>query len=164
MKQKPAESRLCSLMAARKIGGKDGILTEDQFHQMVRLERKRAQRSRKPFLMVHLDVSRYLSHSADDKARRRMLAALTSATRDTDILGWSKQEKVIAVMFIELGTELDNTLMATMLVRVSDVLRNVLALEQFRRVDISFQRFPEPPDEPSMPQLMPQLFALTGLE
>jgi hypothetical protein len=109
-------------------------------------------------------MTRYLAQSPDEKARRKMLAALTSATRDTDILGWSKSEKVIGVMFIELGSELDNSLMATMLVRVSDVLRNVLALEQFRRVDISFQRFPEAPDELSLPQLIPQLFALTGVD
>jgi hypothetical protein len=164
VKQKAAGSRATSPMTPRKIGGKDGILPEEQFQQMVRLERKRAQRSGKPLLMVHLDVTRYLAKSPDEKARRKMLAALTSATRDTDILGWSKSEKVIGVMFIELSSELDSSLMATMLVRVSDVLRNVLALEQFRRVDISFQRFPEPPDELSLPQLMPQLFALTGVE
>ena len=40
-------------MTPRKIGGKDGILGEEQFQQMVRLERKRAQRSGKPFLMVY---------------------------------------------------------------------------------------------------------------
>ena len=102
MKQKPAGSRASSPMTPRKIGGKDGILGEEQFQQMVRLERKRAQRSGKPFLMVHLDMTRYLAQSPDEKARRKMLAALTSATRDTDILGWSKSEKVIGVMFIEL--------------------------------------------------------------
>jgi hypothetical protein len=152
-------------MAARKIGGGEGgILPENTFHQMVRLERKRARRSAKPFLLVHLDVTRYFASTGDDKSRRKMLAALGAATRDTDILGWSKHEKVIGVMFIELGTELDSNLMATMLLRVSDVLRDILALEQFRRVDISFQRFPEQVDDLSLPQLMPQLFALAGTE
>jgi hypothetical protein len=151
-------------MSAHKMGGGEGILPEAQFHQMVRLERKRARRSAKPFLLVHLDVTRYFAASGDEKSRRKMLAALTAATRDTDILGWSKHEKVIGVMFIELGGEVDSSLMATMLLRVSDVLRDILALEQFRRVDISFQRFPEQVDELSMPQLMPQLFALAGTE
>jgi hypothetical protein len=131
---------------------------------MVRLERKRARRSAKPFLLVHLDVTRYFAAQGDQKSRRKMLAALSAATRDTDILGWSKHEKVIGVMFIELGAELDSSLMATMLLRVSDVLRDILALEQFRRVDISFQRFPEQVDDLSLPQLMPQLFALAGSE
>ena len=76
------------------------------------------------------------------KRGARCWQALAAATRDTDILGWSKHQKVIGVMFIELGTALDSGLMATMLLRVSDVLREILALEQFRRVDISFQRFP----------------------
>jgi hypothetical protein len=151
-------------MAARKIGDADGILGETQFHQLVRLERKRARRSRSPFLLVHLDVTRYCPAAGDDKARRRILGALTAATRDTDILGWSKHERVIGVMFIELGAALDSALMATMLLRVSDVLRKILALEQFRRIDISFQRFPEQEDELALPQLMPQLFALAGGE
>ncbi|HEX4487758.1 MAG TPA: hypothetical protein VH088_15900 [Terriglobales bacterium] len=159
------ETRGSGATTARKIGGgDDGILPEATFHQMVRLERKRARRSAKPFLLVHLDVTRYFASTGDEKSRRKMLAALAAATRDTDILGWSKHEKVIGVMFIELGTELDSNLMATMLLRVSDVLRDILALEQFRRVDISFQRFPEQVDELSMPQLMPQLFALAGTE
>jgi hypothetical protein len=156
--------RLSGPMAAHKIGGEDGILAEEQFHQRVRLERKRARRSSSPFLLVHLDVTRFFQAAGDDKARRRILSALTGATRDTDILGWSKREKVIGVMFIELGTALDSALMATMLLRVSDVLRKILALEQFRRIDISFQRFPEQEDEFALPQLMPQLFALAGGE
>lgn len=151
-------------LAARKIGGEDGILGEAQFHQLVRLERKRARRSANPFLLVHLDVTRYFQAAGDERTRRRMLRALTAATRDTDILGWSKHEKVIGVMFIELGTALDSVLMATMLLRVSDVLRKILALEQFRRIDISFQRFPEQEDELALPQLMPQLFAMAGGE
>jgi hypothetical protein len=151
-------------MDVHSLGGEDGILSEAQFHQMVRLERKRARRSSKPFLLVHLDVTRYFAASGDDRSRRRMLAALAVATRETDILGWSKHEKVIGVMFIELGTEVDSPLMATMLLRVSDVLRDILALEQFRRVDITFQRFPEQAEDLSMPQLMPQLFALAGTE
>jgi hypothetical protein len=162
--RKSSESRSSSLLAPRKMGSESRILPEGQFHQTVRLERKRAQRSGKPFLLVHLDVTRYLLEPDNRKARRRILAALTSATRDTDILGWSKHDRVIAIMFIELGTDLDNPLMATMLVRVSDVLRNILALEHFRRIDISFQRFPEAVDDLSMPQLIPQLFALAGTD
>jgi hypothetical protein len=140
------------------------LLPEEQFHRLVRLERKRARRSGKAFLLVHLDVTRYLSAGIDAKARQRMLSALTSATRDTDVLGWSKNGMVIGIMFIEVAAELDSPVMATMLVRVSDVLRNILALEQFRSIDISFQRFPEPADELSMPQLIPQLFALAGTD
>jgi hypothetical protein len=123
-----------------------------------------ARRSAKPFLLVHLDVTRYFASNGDEKPRRKMLSALSTATRDTDILGWSKHQKVIGVMFIELGMDLDSNLMATMLLRVSDVLRDILAVEQFRRVDISFQQFPEQVDDLSMPQLMPQLFALAGTE
>ena len=161
VKRKLSEPRT-SPLPARSISNDSGLLPEDQFHRLVRLERKRARRSGKPVLLVHLDVTRYLSVPGEGKPRQRILTALTAATRDTDILGWSKHEMVIGIMFIEVGAELDSPLMATMLVRVSDVLRDFLALEQFRRIDISFQRFPEQVDELSMPQLMPQLFALAG--
>jgi hypothetical protein len=161
VKRKLIEPRT-SPLPARPISNDRGLLPEDQFHRLVLLERKRARRSGKPFLLVHLDITRYLSVPGDGKARQRILSALTSATRDTDIVGWSKNEMVIGIMFIEVGAELDSPVMATMLVRVSDVLRNILALEQFRSIDISFQRFPEAVDELSMPQLIPQLFGLAG--
>lgn len=163
MSRETVESRINVLMAPSKIATVDGILPEDQFHKMVRLERKRAKRSAKPFLLIHLDVTRLLG-DGDAKARRKVLETLVSATRGTDIIGWSKRETVIGMMFIEVGEEVNSTVMATMLVRVSDALRNILALEQFRRVDISFQRFPEQVDELAMPQLVPQLFALAGSE
>jgi hypothetical protein len=151
-------------MAPQNTVAVDGILAEEQFHKMVRLERKRAKRSSKPFLLVHLDVTRLLAGSSDAKARRRVLDGLVAATRGTDIIGWSKRDTVIGMLFIEVGEEVNSTVMATMLVRVSDALRNILALEQFRRVDISFQRFPEQVDELGMPQLVPQLFALAESE
>jgi hypothetical protein len=141
-------------------GPEHSILEESEFHQLMRLERKRAKRSNRPFLLVHLDVSRFFRDSDDDKPRRRILNALTDSIRDTDLLGWSKHEKVIGVMFVELGAIVDNTLMATMLLRVSDALRKILALEEFRQIDISFQCFPEPDDEMALPQLVPQLFAM----
>lgn len=139
-----------------------GILNEGAFHRMISLERKRTERSRKPFLLMLLDMGNGLRSDNNNKALDKILLALSLSTRETDVTGWYKNNSVVGVMFTEFGDEDRNTILSTMMTRVSETLRNNLNSQQFGLISISFHLFPEEwnhdiPQRPSNPTLYPDL-------
>ena len=139
-----------------------GILNEGAFHRMISLERKRTERSRKPFLLMLLDMGDGLRSDNNEKALDKILSALSLSTRETDVTGWYKNNAVVGVMFTEFGADDRNTILTTLMTRVSETLRNNLSAQHFNRISISFHLFPEEwnhdiPERPSNPTLYPDL-------
>jgi exopolysaccharide biosynthesis polyprenyl glycosylphosphotransferase len=139
-----------------------GVLNEEAFHRMISLERKRTERSGKPFLLMLLDMGNGLLSDKSEKALDKILSALSLATRETDITGWYKKNSVVGVMFTEFGAEDRNSILSTIMTRVSETLRNNLSSRQFGVISISFHLFPEEwnqdiPQRPSNPTLYPDL-------
>ena len=139
-----------------------GVLNEEAFHRMISLERKRTERSRKPFLLMLLDMGNGLRSDKSENALDRILSALSLSTRETDITGWYKKNSVVGVMFTEFGAEDRNSILSTIMTRVSETLRNNLSSRQFGVISISFHLFPEEwnqniPQRPSNPTLYPDL-------
>jgi lipopolysaccharide/colanic/teichoic acid biosynthesis glycosyltransferase len=139
-----------------------GVLNEEAFHRMISLERKRTERSGKPFLLMLLDMGNGLLSDKSEKALDKILSALSLSTRETDITGWYKKNSVVGVMFTEFGAEDRNSILSTIMTRVSETLRNNLNSRQFGVISISFHLFPEEwnqdiPQRPSNPTLYPDL-------
>ena len=137
------------------------ILSQKAFHRVIAIERMRTERSRKPFLLMLLDMGDHLPSETNGKHLGRLLNALASSTRQTDIAGWYENDRVVGVMFIEICLEERNTIVSTIISRVSEILRDHLSLEQFNRVSFSFHVFPEDWDKdskkPSNPVFYPDL-------
>jgi lipopolysaccharide/colanic/teichoic acid biosynthesis glycosyltransferase len=138
------------------------ILSEEAFHRMISLERKRTERSRKPFLLMLVDMGMPAPSDKDWKVLGKIQSALAVSTRETDVTGWYRTNAVVGVMFTEIGTEDRASILSTMMTRVSETLRDSLNLEQFSRISISFHLFPEGRDgenlqQPSNPMLYPDL-------
>jgi lipopolysaccharide/colanic/teichoic acid biosynthesis glycosyltransferase len=139
-----------------------GVLNEGAFHRMISLERKRTERSRKPFLLMLLDMGERLQPYKNEKSLDKILLALSLSTRETDVTGWYKNNSVVGVMFTELGVDDPNSALTTMMTRVSETLRTNLSAQQFNQISISFHLFPEEwdhdiPKRPSNPALYPDL-------
>ncbi len=138
------------------------VLPEDYFHKMICLERKRAERSGKPFLLMLLDTGKFGANGKNSKVLENILSALALSTRDTDVTGWYRGREVIGIMFTEIAVDLKKSILGTMLMRVSSALRDCLTLEQFSQISISFHLFPEewgdePPTSPNDSALYPDL-------
>lgn len=139
-----------------------GVLNEESFHRMISLERKRTERSGKPFLLMLLDAGHHPPSGKHGRLLGDVLPALSLATRETDVTGWYEESAVVGVMFTELGVEDRGSIVSTMLQRVSAALRSHLSFEQFNQISISFHLFPEDWDQeiserPSNPMLYPDL-------
>jgi lipopolysaccharide/colanic/teichoic acid biosynthesis glycosyltransferase len=141
--------------------GDRGILNADAFRRMITLERKRSERSRKPFMLLLLDMGDRLPSEKNGKVLGKILAALSGSTRDTDVTGWYANKCVVGVMFTEIATGDSSSVPNTIIARVTETLRKNLTLEQFNRVSLSFHLFPEDWDNdaqgPSNPTLYPDL-------
>jgi exopolysaccharide biosynthesis polyprenyl glycosylphosphotransferase len=123
--------------------GDRGILNAEAFRRMIALERKRSERSRKPFMLLLLDMGDRLPSEKNGKILGKILAALSGSTRDTDVTGWYANNCVVGVMFTEVATGDSSSVPSTIIARVTETLRKNLTLEQFNRVSLSFHVFPE---------------------
>jgi lipopolysaccharide/colanic/teichoic acid biosynthesis glycosyltransferase len=123
--------------------GDRGILNAEAFRRMIALERKRSERSRKPFMLLLLDMGDDLPSEKNGRVLGRILSALSLSTRDTDVTGWYSNNCVVGVMFTEIATEDGSAIPGTIIARVTETLRKNLAFEQFNRVSLSFHVFPE---------------------
>ena len=138
------------------------VLDAEAFQRMISLERKRTERSRKPFVLMLLDMGSCLSSGNNGKVLGKVLSALSLATRETDVTGWYENNSIVGVMFTEINIDDRGSILSTMMARVSETLRSNLSLEQFGQISISFHLFPEDwdhevPKGPSSTTLYPDL-------
>lgn len=139
-----------------------GILEQEAFRGLISLERKRTERSRKPFLLMLLDVGDSWPTKRSAETLGKIIAALPVSTRETDVTGWYTNTSVVGVMFTEIVIPKPSTIPNNIVTRISDTLRNNLTIEQFNQINISFHVFPEDwdhtgSDRPSNPTLYPDL-------
>lgn len=138
------------------------VLQEEAFKRMIAVERKRTERSARPFLLMLLEAGEYQSMGKNGKVLANVISALLPATRQTDVIGWYKDQSSVGVMFTELAMFDQKSTLSAMLTKVGDILRDCLTLEQFGQVSISFHFFPDKwdddlPQRPSDPTLYPDL-------
>jgi len=69
------------------------------FQRFLCWERKRAERSGKSVLLMLLNAEKLLATKQSNKVLAAIVSALSSPTRETDILGWYEQNAVLAVIF-----------------------------------------------------------------
>jgi lipopolysaccharide/colanic/teichoic acid biosynthesis glycosyltransferase len=157
---RPSGLTLARVPEASSLGDR-GILNADAFRRMITLERKRSERSRKPFMLLLLDMGDRLPSEKNGKILGKILSALSRTTRDTDVTGWYANSCVVGVMFTEIATGDSSSVPTTIIARVTETLRKSLALEQFNRISLSFHVFPEDWNSdaqgPSNPTLYPDL-------
>jgi lipopolysaccharide/colanic/teichoic acid biosynthesis glycosyltransferase len=138
------------------------ILRAEAFMRMIALERKRTERSAKPFLLMLLETG---DHNSEDRSRQlltKVISTLVEATRETDVIGWHKENFCVGVLFTQLVFPDQKSILSAMLARVGAMLRDNLSLEQFSQIRIAFHFFPDLWEQditnrPSNPALYPDL-------
>jgi lipopolysaccharide/colanic/teichoic acid biosynthesis glycosyltransferase len=137
------------------------VLSEEAFRRMISVERKRSERSQRPFVLLLIDTGRSQPGEKQGRMLLDMVSALQGATRETDVTGWYTTNSVVGVMFTEIVLD-NNAVLSTILSRIGGLLRESLDTEQFGRIKFSFHVFPDDwdpqdPDRPSNPTLYPDL-------
>jgi lipopolysaccharide/colanic/teichoic acid biosynthesis glycosyltransferase len=142
------------------------ILSEESFKRMIAIERKRTERSREPFLLMLVEAGRPHGTEKSSKTLDKIVSAMLSSTRETDVVGWYKGQTTVGVMFTGLTVTNKSAVLSTILNRVSAALRDELPSDQFSQISLSFHFFPDEWDHensgrPSNPVLYPDLLSAT---
>jgi hypothetical protein len=118
-------------------------LSEEAFHRMMSIERRRTARSRKLFLLMLLDMGEPMSARSHQLSLRQVMSTLSQMLRETDVTGWYKENSVVGVMFTEITLEDETSIPASLMTRVTQMLRSQLTPHQFHQIGISFHLLPE---------------------
>lgn len=124
-----------------------GILSENLFLGMLCLERKRAERSRKKFLLLLLDAEEAGKSKRKSEILKGVIKAADAARRDTDPAGWYKSNTVLGIIFTELGALDDAATVSKLLEKVRDALGLELGAEDLQHVHVSVHVFADDADE-----------------
>jgi lipopolysaccharide/colanic/teichoic acid biosynthesis glycosyltransferase len=137
-------------------------LDESTFRRMIAIERKRTERSKAPFVLMLLEAISDRGQKRNSITLSRIATALLSSSRDTDLVGWYKDDAIIGTIFTGLLVNDKRAVLDTFLTKVSVALQEELTAEEFNQVRISFHLFPddwdhEKPGPPTNAALYPDL-------
>lgn len=164
MVSRPTNSILDSFGRLRRFSAATpaDVLNQEAFQRLISIERKRSERSQRPFVLLLVETDRSLPDEKNGRVLQDVLTALQGATREIDVIGWHKKDSVVGVMFTEIVLENNLVVLSTILTRIGSVLREQINPELFSRIKFSFHVFPEnwdlnDPGHPGNPTLYPDL-------
>jgi lipopolysaccharide/colanic/teichoic acid biosynthesis glycosyltransferase len=129
---------------------------------MIAIERKRTERSKAPFVLMLLETNSNHGQKKSSVTLSRVATALLASSRDTDLVGWYKNDAIVGTIFTGLIVNDKRAALDTFLAKVSAALQEELTADEFNEVRISFHLFPddwdhEKPGRPTNAALYPDL-------
>jgi lipopolysaccharide/colanic/teichoic acid biosynthesis glycosyltransferase len=116
-------------------------LAESAFQSMLALERRRAERSRKPFVLMLLDAMHEEGPAAPLLASA--LKVVECNSRETDVVGWYKDGVIVGVIFTEVATDVKDPVIETLRRKILSGLEREVGPEPSTKIAISFHVFPD---------------------
>jgi exopolysaccharide biosynthesis polyprenyl glycosylphosphotransferase len=121
-------------------GKSRGFLSENMFVNALRLERKRSERSGESFLLVLLDLA--ITEPAELQNLATPAAVICPVVRDTDAVGWYKQDAIVGVIFTHLRDRSRVEAKAAVSTKLARAFAASGAGQKFQHVRISYHFFP----------------------
>ncbi len=119
-----------------------GLYREDYFQELLCRERKRTERSGKPFMLLAIALGGISDLGERADAAHQIASVLFASTRETDVKGWYKADTIVGVLFCEAPGIVVAGRQA-MEDCVLGALKTVLNPEQIQAIEIFSQLFPE---------------------
>jgi lipopolysaccharide/colanic/teichoic acid biosynthesis glycosyltransferase len=119
------------------------LLGQEAFASMLYLERRRAERAKKRFVLMIVDVKSGIAQQDDKCILPKFTSALTTAIRETDIIGWYLENNLIGVIGTELGETKPSTIQDRMLERVGSAFHEAVGIGKGYTISVTFHFFPE---------------------
>jgi len=117
------------------------VLSENIFHAQLTKERRRADRSRKPFVLMLLDAQ--VQSGPAEGILRQALAVLVASKRETDLVGWYKEGAIAGVIFTEVNVNGEHAIMNKLRGRTESELEQRLGQHLAANIAVSVHVFPE---------------------
>lgn len=136
-----------------------GFLTQDAFVARLRMEQRRTERSRRPFVLMLLESETLFKSNRKPGVCQQVLTIVSSSLRETDVKGWYEDGYSIGIIFTEIGSPIAGTIGQTLVTKVRLLLSQKLNSGQISEIELTFFLFPQDWDKesrsPSAPSLYP---------
>lgn len=119
-----------------------GLHPKKNFDRILYLERRRTERSRRPFLLMLLHIQELLANQSQPGVIKSLDEALSCCIRETDVKGWYQPGKVVGIIFTELGN-LDVVVQEKIFLKIQDHLCRALGWNAVQRIKVSYHFYPE---------------------
>lgn len=119
---------------------------EPEFHQFLFIEQKRSERSKKPFVLMLLDVTRLIGHPQNGRILQRIKKGLSDCLRDTDMRGWYRADSLIGIIFTEIR-DLNENVKKGLIKKIHGQLGRFLDPDDLKKIRIFLHVYPEEIDE-----------------
>jgi hypothetical protein len=115
---------------------------ETHFRHMLRLERMRTERSKKPFLLLLLDISKLMVKYSQGETIASIKSTLIRSLREIDICGWYHKHRTSGIIFTEVAAEQD-AFIDLFIHKIYNRFCERLDPCWINKIEISFHLFPE---------------------
>ena len=136
MSGKTGASDQCTCGLATR--GRLDAYNEEAFWYLLRVERRRSERSRRPFLLVLV----VLKNEAGAEVRMhpaivdKLFSGLSRVLRETDVIGWYREEQIVGALLSGQGDGPWTELSARITERLTDALSQTLPEPMSRRLQV----------------------------
>jgi lipopolysaccharide/colanic/teichoic acid biosynthesis glycosyltransferase len=117
------------------------VMQEAAFTQLLRLERRRTERSARQFMLV-LISSKGFHAECGGTLVHRITTAMALATRETDILGWYEGDVTLGLLMTEIG-EASPMAIEVIKRKISTAVQAALRPDNRYKLTITFRLFPQ---------------------
>jgi lipopolysaccharide/colanic/teichoic acid biosynthesis glycosyltransferase len=124
-----------------EVGHHEDVLAENVFHSMLTLERRRAERSRKPFVLMLLDAN--LEKGVAEEILREAVDIVVASKRETDLAGWYKQGAILGIIFTEVSLDGEVPITEILRAKIETAFVKHLGRDRAAMIAISVHIFPE---------------------
>jgi lipopolysaccharide/colanic/teichoic acid biosynthesis glycosyltransferase len=119
----------------------ESAIPEDVFHSLLTLERKRAERSRKQFVLMLMDA--HLENGSAAGILKEAVEIVIASKRETDLIGWYRQGAILGVIFTEVNAGVDRPITEILRKKYENTLAERMGKNRSAKIAISFHVFPE---------------------
>jgi len=124
-------------------GKRVDVLESHAFRAMLALERRRAQRSREPFILLLLNASKLNKDQKGTDFAEHLCGIVSSAIRESDIIGWYQQGEVLGVIYTEIGLNGNCSVAEVVSSKIVRALEENLERAQASKMVVTVHLFPE---------------------
>lgn len=135
------------------------IADEAGFARQIYLERRRAERNNRSLLLVLMDGMEMGNAAARSAVFQSLIRGLSGLLRDTDAVGWYREDTVLGVLLPDLERA-DQALLSSVFGKFSGVMEDSMGAELASRMQLTVHVFPAPlglEGEPADLALYPEL-------
>lgn len=125
----------------------EAILDEYRFARKIEEERRRTDRSEKPFLLVLLDIHEAVGSDPGETIPSDILATLASSKRETDSCGWYDSDATIGIIYTEIAAIDTQEARNAIAAKIRRKLAESMPPEIMAKVSIYFHFYPEKYDD-----------------